>query len=138
MDTERLFGYPGNYRPRFGLWLNNSERCRHAVLGLLSEGWDCDVIFKYGSRCQRHAAEPFRRRVMLSYYLDCAVNSPEQLTGELTECDPFEWMIEDERGNATAIMRPGCCVREVFFADPLNLRRRRLDPIAAPKGGLRT
>lgn len=121
-DQWGLFGKGGEYRPRFGLWLNDSPECIEAVRGLLSEGFDCDVVFKFGSRCWKHAKKSFRPVIALSDYAAIYLNS-KPFTGEIEACDLFEWM-EDDGTGLRAVLRPGCYVREVYFPERFNLRRR--------------
>lgn len=99
-----IFGKGGEYRPRYGLWLDTSPECQAAVRGLLSEGFDCDVVLKYGARC--HVDLPFRPVMSLSRY------SVLHGAGVLPH--------DKESGLC------GCYIREVFFPQNVALRRREV------------
>lgn len=109
-DEMGVLGHGGEFKPRFGLWLNTSPECTAIVDAILADGYDCDVVLKYGSRCYKHAPiRSFRPVIALSEYrrlLQIASG-----TFERDEC----------RGGLT-----GCYVREVYFPNALNLRKRRL------------
>ena len=93
-----ILGHGGEYKPRFGLWLDTSPECQNAVKGLLSEGYECDVVLKYRLRCPEHRDQPHRPVIPLSTY---ARLWPEEL------CKV-------------------CYLREVFFPEQLNLRRQQV------------
>lgn len=109
-----VLGHNGEFLPRYGLWLDTSPECQQAVKGILSEGFDCDVVLKFGARCRRHIDKSFRPVVSLSDYaaLQLASN-PATL-----EPEPCEYHIEPNG------LKFGCYVREVFFPERFNLRRR--------------
>jgi hypothetical protein len=108
MEQKRfgVLGYSGEYKPRFGLWLNTSPECQQAIKGILSEGFDCDVVLKMGCRCAKHGNKTFRPVISLSVYAALLMNG-----GDVEpDCDD----------NPTG----SCYVREVFFPEHFNLRRR--------------
>jgi hypothetical protein len=88
-----IFGQDGEYKPRYGLWLDTSDECQHAVKGLLAEGWDCYVVLKWN--CNE------REIVLLSAY--------KARMDEAGQLEPLNY--KDDY------------VREVFFPQKLNLRR---------------
>jgi hypothetical protein len=100
-----ILGHDGEYKPRFGLWLDTSPECSAAVKGILAEGFDCDLVLKPGFQCERHWTKT-RPIVSLSYYDEWK----ERTNGCL---DLFDCSAE-----------PGCYFREVYFPEKLNLRRR--------------
>lgn len=91
-----IFGKGGEYRPRYGLWLDTSPECQAAVQGLLSEGFDCDVVLKW--------ARAPREVVTLSAYM-----ARMEFAGQL---EPLGFV--------------GDYVREVFFPQNVALRRREV------------
>lgn len=93
-----ILGYAGEYRPRYGLWLNTSADCQQAVKGILADGFDCNVVLKYGARCPDHEDQPHRPIMPLSQY----------------------WKLQQAGALEDAT---GCYIREVFFAENLNLRK---------------
>lgn len=102
--TMGVLGHAGEYRPRYGLWLDTSPECQNAVRGILAEGYTCDVVLKLGARCAAHGEKPFRPIVSLEFYAENLIDG-----GELeTNC----------AGNIP------CYMREAFFPNALNLRRR--------------
>jgi hypothetical protein len=103
-----ILGMDGEYRPRYGLWIDTSSECQQAVKGLLAEGWDCDVVLNYGARCLLHISESHRPVMPLSEYWR------RWNAGEL----------EDKtRSRSAPEWRPCCYIREVFFPEQCNLRR---------------
>ena len=102
--TMGVLGHAGEYRPRYGLWLDTSPECKTAVQGILTEGYDCDVVLKLGARCPNHESKPFRPVIALSLYASTLMHGAE--------------LEENCHGS------PACYVREVFFPNALNLRRR--------------
>lgn len=110
-DEMGVLGHGGEFKPRFGLWLNTSPECTAIVDAILADGYDCDVVLKYGSRCYKHAPiRSFRPVIALSEYRRLREVAP--ITFEVEPCD------KDAIG--------GCYVREVYFPNALNLRKRRL------------
>ena len=107
-----ILGHNGEHRPRFGLWLIDSPECRHAIQGILAEGFDCDVVLKFGARCRNHSAEPFRPAMPLSRFVEL---DPRLV--DLPGCSLDFGPLDDGT-------KFGCYVREVFFPEHLNLRRR--------------
>jgi len=122
MDSMGVFGHGGEYRPRYGLWLDTSPECQAAVSGLLSEGFDCDVVLKFGGRCEFHGRQDlsFRPVLSLSEYRRCwTAGEVDQLLdaypGNPADCTP---------GVNSSI--GGCYVREVYFPSNVALRRREV------------
>jgi len=100
-----VLGHEGEYKPRYGLWLNTSPECKTAVQGILAEGFTCDVVLKLGFRCSNHQHKAFRPVIDLALYASTIMHGAD---------------LEENCAGS-----PQCYVREVFFPVKLNLRRRR-------------
>lgn len=100
-----VLGDKGEFKPRYGLWLADSEHCQAAVRGLLSEGYDCKVVLKLGARCRKHSGKPFRPVIWLSQYVKLADRG---------------WRVEDDFCDGGAV---GCYIREAFFPEDVQLTK---------------
>lgn len=99
--TMGVLGRAGEYRPRFGLWLTTEPDCQAAVRAILAEGYNFDVVLKFGSKCPSEGAvEPWRPIISAAEYMR-RVDA-----GTLEHC-------------------PSCYLREVFICENVNLRRER-------------
>jgi hypothetical protein len=113
-----VFGFLSNYTPRYGLWITADPECQRAVEGFLSEGFDCDVVLKYGMRCAVHAGEPHRPIIKLSEYkqmLEAGELEPNACTPpDLPNCYQA----------AIGINFNACYIREVFFPQFVKIIKR--------------
>jgi hypothetical protein len=102
--TMGILGHDGEFRPRYGLWLNTSAECKTAVQGILTEGYTCEVVLKLGYRCARHDSKSHRPVIELFQYA-ATIGAGAEL--EIDCNGPHK-----------------CYVREVFFPETVKLRRR--------------
>jgi hypothetical protein len=90
-----VLGKNGQYKPRFGLWVDTSDECQQAIKGTVAEGWDFDLIVKWASgERQRVSAKEYVARM--------------EIAGQL---EPLNYDGPDY-------------IREVFIPENFNLRRR--------------
>lgn len=112
MSGYGVLGHAGEYKPRFGLWLDTSPECQQAVKGLVAEGYDCEVVLKFGARCAEHSELTFRPVISLRHYL-------KLIDAGNVDCYPAERC----RARELKLDPVGCYLREVFFPERLNLRK---------------
>jgi hypothetical protein len=96
-----VLGHNGEYKPRFGLWINTTPECQEAIKGILAEGFDCDVVLKW-------SASP-REVVSLSEYYSRWSPGKETKTCELDGSEDY--------------------IREVFFPQWVTLKPRKYERV---------
>lgn len=83
-----VLGKNGEYKPRYGLWLDDSDECQQAVKGIVAEGYNFDLVLKWGSgQRQRITAKDFVDRMEAAGQLE-PLNYEEDYVKEVYVTDP--------------------------------------------------